>query len=161
MRRSLDRTICSSAGGAAIVASLGLKYGTEPEQFVHSKFILVWGANVHGTNVHLWPFIVEARRKGAKLWVIDPVRTRTAALADRHLRINPGSDLALALGLAHVILNENLHDADYVARHTNGFDELRALASPIHARSAPHRSRASRKKTSSNWRASTRPRGLP
>jgi anaerobic selenocysteine-containing dehydrogenase len=124
----LDRTICSSAGSAGLVATLGMRYGTEPEQFVHSKFILVWGANVHGTNVHLWPFIVDARRKGAKLWVIDPVRTRTAALADRHLRIHPGSDLALALGLAHVILNENLHDADYVTRHTNGFDELRALA---------------------------------
>jgi anaerobic selenocysteine-containing dehydrogenase len=124
----LDRTICSSAGGAGLVASLGMKYGTEPEQFAHSKFILVWGANVHGTNVHLWPFIVDARRKGAKLWVIDPIRTRTATLADRHLRIHPGSDLALAMGLAHLILNENLHDADYVARHTNGFEELRALA---------------------------------
>src|SRR5271163_4961958 len=74
----LDRTICSATGSAAILASLGLRYGTEPEQFSHAKFILVWGANVHGTNVHLWPFIVEARRKGAKLWVIDPVRTRTA-----------------------------------------------------------------------------------
>jgi anaerobic selenocysteine-containing dehydrogenase len=123
----LDRTICSSAGSAALMASLGMRYGTEPEQFAHSKFILVWGANVHGTNVHLWPFIVDARRKGARLWVIDPVRTRTAALADRHLRIHPGSDLALALGLAHVILNENLHDADYIARNTNGFEELCAL----------------------------------
>ena len=142
-------------------ASLGLRYGTEPEQFTHSKFILVWGANIHGNNVHLWPFIVEARRKGAKLWVIDPVRTRTAALADRHLRIHPGSDLALALGLAHVILAENLHDADYVARHTNGFDELQLPRARIHARSAPPLSRASPKKTLSNSRASTRPRGPP
>src|SRR5271154_2757406 len=52
----LDRTICSSAGGTALVASLGLKYGTEPEQFRHSKLIVVWATNVHGTNVHLWPF---------------------------------------------------------------------------------------------------------
>jgi anaerobic selenocysteine-containing dehydrogenase len=124
----LDRTICSSTGGAALTASLGLRYGTEPEQFAHSKFILVWGANIHGNNVHLWPFIVDARRKGAKLWVIDPVRTRTAALADRHLRIHPGSDLALALGLAHIILAENLHDADYVSRHTLGFEEFRCLS---------------------------------
>jgi anaerobic selenocysteine-containing dehydrogenase len=124
----LDRTICSSTGSAALAATLGFRYGTEPEQFSHSKFILVWGANIHGTNVHLWPFIVEARRKGAKLWVIDPVRTRTAALADRHLRIHPGSDLALALGLAHVILAEQLHDTDYIARHTNGFEELSCLA---------------------------------
>jgi anaerobic selenocysteine-containing dehydrogenase len=124
----LDRTICSSAGGAALTATLGYRYGTEPEQFANSKFILVWGSNTHGTNVHLWPFIVEARRKGAKLWVIDPIRTRTAALADRYSRINPGSDLALALGLAHVILAEKLHDADYTARHTNGFDEFSKLA---------------------------------
>jgi len=124
----LDRTICSSAGGEALVATLGFKYGTEPEQFRHAKYIIAWGANIHGTNVHLWPFIVEARRNGAKLIVIDPIRTRTAALADRHLRPNPGSDLALALGLMHVILAENLHDADYVARFTNGFEALRDRA---------------------------------
>lgn len=124
----LDRTICSSAGGAALLASLGFKYGTEPEQFAYSKFILVWGANIHGTNIHLWPFIVEARRKGAKLVVIDPIRTRTAALADWHLRPNPGSDLALALGLAHIILAEDLHDASYIARHSHGFEPFRALS---------------------------------
>src|SRR5665213_2657165 len=125
----LDRTICSSTGGAALTATLGLRYATEPEQFRHSKLIVAWGANIHGTNVHLWPFIVEARRNGAKLVVIDPVKTRTAALADRHLSVNPGSDLALALGLIHIIIGENLYDADYVARHTNGFDELAKLAS--------------------------------
>ena len=124
----LDRTICSSTGGAALTATLGLRYATEPEQFRHAKLILAWGANIHGTNVHLWPFIVEARRRGAKLVAIDPVRTRTAALADRHLAINPGSDLALALGMMHVIIGEKLYDADYVARHTHGFDELAALA---------------------------------
>src|SRR5712664_895011 len=84
----LDRTICSSTGGAALTASLGLRYGTEPEQFRQSKLIVAWGANIHGTNVHLWPFIVEAKRNGARLYVIDPVRTRTAALADQHLAIN-------------------------------------------------------------------------
>jgi len=121
----LDRTICSAAGSAALNATLGTRYGTEPEQFRHAKFIIAWGANIHGTNVHLWPFIVEARRNGAKLIVIDPIRTRTAALADRHLRVNPGSDMALALGLMHVIIGENLHDADYVACYTSGFDALR------------------------------------
>jgi len=123
----LDRTICSSTGGAALTATLGFRYGTEPEQFRESKLILAWGANIHGTNIHLWPFIVEARRNGAKLVVIDPVRTRTAGLADWHIPIHPGSDLALALGMMHVIIGENLHDADYVARYTNGFDELREL----------------------------------
>ena len=122
----LDRTICSSTGGAALTATLGLRYGTEPEQFRDSKLILAWAANIHGTNIHLWPFIVEARRKGAKLIVIDPVKTRTAALADQHLAIYPGSDLALALGLAHVIIGEGLHDRDYVEKYTNGFDALKA-----------------------------------
>ena len=125
----LDRTICSSAGGAALTATLGNRYGTEPEQFRDSKLIIAWGANIHGTNVHLWPFIVEARRKGAKLYTIDPIRTRTAALADRHFPIYPGSDLALALGMAHVILGEKLYDPDFVGRHTNGFAEFQSLVS--------------------------------
>jgi len=125
----LDRTICSAAGTAALNATLGLRYGTDPEQFRESKLIIAWGANIHGTNVHLWPFIVEARRRGAKLYVIDPVRTRTASLADRHFTINPGSDLALALGMMHVIIAEKLYDADYVERYTNGFEALCDLAS--------------------------------
>lgn len=120
----LDRTICSAAGGAGLMATLGNRYGTEPEQFAKAKLIIAWGANIHGTNVHLWPFVVEARRNGAKLIVIDPVRTRTAALADQHLRVNPGSDMALAFGLMHVIIGEKLHDADYVSQHTHGFEAL-------------------------------------
>jgi anaerobic selenocysteine-containing dehydrogenase len=123
----LDRTICSSAGGAALNATLGLRYGTEPEQFINSKLILAWGANIHATNVHLWPFIVEARRNGAKLYVIDPIKTRTASVADRHFKIYPGSDLALALGMMHVIVEEKRYDADYVERYTSGFDDLRKL----------------------------------
>ena len=120
----LDRTICSSAGGAGLMEALGARYGTEPEQFAHSKLILAWGANVLATNVHLWPFIVEARRKGAKFYVIDPHRNKTAGLADRHFAIHPGADTALALGMMHVILREGLQDTDYIARYTEGFEEL-------------------------------------
>ena len=120
----LDRTICSSAGGAGLTEALGVRYGTEPEQFRHAKLILAWGANVLGANVHLWPFIVEARRNGAKFYTIDPRRNRTGAAADKHFFINPGSDTALALGMMHVLIGEKLYDADYVARHTSGFDEL-------------------------------------
>lgn len=122
----LDRTICATAGGDALLTVLGKKIGTEPEQFRHSKYIVAWGANIHGNNVHLWPFIEEARRNGAKLVVIDPYRTRTAKCADWYLPINPGTDVALALGMMHVIINEGLYDADYVAQHTVGFHELRA-----------------------------------
>ncbi len=122
----LDRTICSSAGGAALTASLGFRYGTDPEQFRHSRLILAWGANILGTNVHLWPFIVEARRRGARLYAIDPAANRTTQAADRHFRIHPGTDQALALAMMHVILAEGLHDADYVERYTHGFEHLKA-----------------------------------
>ena len=121
----LERTICSAAGGVGMVESTGYKYGTEPEQFRHARLILAWGANILGTNVHLWPFIVEARRNGARFYTIDPHRNRTGELSDKHFFINPGSDTALALGMMHVIIAEGLQDSDYVARHTSGFEELR------------------------------------
>ena len=121
----LERTICSSAGEAGLESVMGVKLGTEPDQFIHSRYIIAWASNIHGNNVHLWPYIVEARRKGAKLVVIDPYRTRTAASADWYLPINPGSDGALALAMMHVIIGEGLDDADYVEKYTLGFDALR------------------------------------
>jgi len=121
----LARTICSEAGGAGVRSVYGVNMGTEPEQFRHSKYIIAWAANIHGNNVHLWPFIEEARRNGAKLVVIDPYRTRTAACADWHLPINPGTDVALALAMMHVIIQGELCDADYIARYTLGFEALR------------------------------------
>jgi anaerobic selenocysteine-containing dehydrogenase len=130
----LDRTICSTAGGTALTSVYGVKLGTAPQDFAHAGLIIAWGGNIHGNNIHLWPFIEEARRRGAKLVVIDPYRTRTAALADEHLAINPGTDTALALGMMHVILSAGLEDREYVARCTTGFEELKAHAlSPEHA----------------------------
>jgi molybdopterin guanine dinucleotide-containing S/N-oxide reductase-like protein len=124
----LERSICSTAGEEGLKSVIGIKLGTEPEQFAHSRYIIAWASNIHGNNVHLWPFIEEARHKGAKLVVIDPYRTRTAKLADWYLPINPGTDAALALGLMHVIISENLLDHDYVSRYTVGFEELKARA---------------------------------
>jgi len=124
----LERTICSAAGGAALQLSQGIRLGMEPEQFAQSKLIIAWGANILGTNVHLWPWIVEARRKGAKFYAIDPVRNRTTRAADKHFPVNPGSDLALALGLIHVILRESWQDEEYIERYANGFEELDRLA---------------------------------
>jgi anaerobic selenocysteine-containing dehydrogenase len=124
----LARTICAEAGGVALKSVSGVKLGTVPQDFAHAGLVIAWGANIHGNNVHLWPFIEEARRKGARLIVIDPYKTRTAALADEHLAINPGTDAALALGLMHVILSMGLEDREYVAACTNGFEELRAHA---------------------------------
>jgi anaerobic selenocysteine-containing dehydrogenase len=121
----LDRTICATAGAAGTIAALGARYCTEPEQFRHARLILCWGANILGTNVHLWPFIVEARRNGARFYTIDPRKNRVGAASDRHFFVNPGSDAALALAMIHVIIGEGLYDADYVAKHTEGFDGLR------------------------------------
>ena len=116
----LDRTICCDGGRGGAEEVYGVKLGTPPEDFAHAGLVIAWGANIHGNNVHLWPFIEEARRKGARLVVIDPYRTRTAALADEHLAINPGTDTALALGMMHVILREGLEDREYVERVHDG-----------------------------------------
>lgn len=121
----LDRTVCSTAGMAGTIQTMGSRFGTEPEQFRESKLIIAWGANILGTNVHLWPFIVEARRRGARFYTIDPYRNRTGQLSDRHFSIQPGTDLALALGLIHVLIAENLYDSSYVAAHTVNFEALR------------------------------------
>src|SRR5215469_4991653 len=112
----LNRTICATAGGDALITVTGKKLGTEPQQFAKSKYIIAWGANIHGNNIHLWPFIEEARRNGAKLVVIDPYKTRTAKCADWYLPINPGTDVALALSMMHVIIHENLYDSEYVSK---------------------------------------------
>jgi anaerobic selenocysteine-containing dehydrogenase len=127
----LDRTICATAGGDALKSVYGKKLGTAPEDFRHARYIIAWGANIHGNNVHLWPFIEEARRNGARLVVIDPYRTRTARVADWHIPIQPGTDTALALGLMRILIEEGLYDQDYVAQHTHGFEALREHVQPF------------------------------
>jgi molybdopterin guanine dinucleotide-containing S/N-oxide reductase-like protein len=122
----LDRTICAEAGGQAFKLVYGQKLGTRNEDFPQAKLIIAWGANIHGTNIHLWPFVEQARRNGARLIVIDPYRTRTAGLADWHLAIRPGTDAALALGLMHVILRDGLEDREYIREMTHGFEQLAA-----------------------------------
>jgi len=120
----LDRTICSEAGGRAWNLVYGNKTGLATEDFRLAKLIVAWGANIHGNNIHLWPFVEEARHSGARLLVIDPYRTRTAALADWHIAIRPGTDVALALGMMHVILDEGLEDRAYLAHMTLGAERL-------------------------------------
>ena len=120
----LDRTICAEAGGVAWNLVYGKKLGTPTEDFKLAKLIVAWGANIHGNNVHLWPFIEQARRNGARLIVIDPYKTRTAALADWHIAIRPGTDTALALGMMHVILREGLEDRAFIQERTHGFEQL-------------------------------------
>ena len=133
----LDRTICASAGTAALNSVYGTRLGTAPQDFAHAGLIIAWGANIHGNNIHLWPFVEEARRSGAKLVVIDPYRTRTAALADEWLAIRPGTDALLALSMMHVLFRDGLEDPSYLQACTNGWEALRAHA--LRAEHAPTR----------------------
>lgn len=121
----LDRTICSATGRTGVHATIGTDTGVLPEDIVHSRFIILWGTNTLVTNLHLWPYIQKARSAGAKVVVIDPIKTRTAERADWHIRPRPGTDAALALGMMNVIVQEGLEDAEYVDKHTVGFQELK------------------------------------
>jgi anaerobic selenocysteine-containing dehydrogenase len=121
----LVRAVCGGAGGAGVSMVNGTSLGMLPQDLEHSRFIVFWGGNPIVTNLHLWPFIRKAKANGATIVVIDPLRTRTAAAADWHMQPLPGSDEALALGLMRVIVDEGLHDEEYVACHTVGFEALR------------------------------------
>ncbi len=121
----LGRTICSATGSQGYEYTIGGSFGILNEAFAESKLILIWGSNTITANVHLWPFIKSAQNDGARVIVIDPVRTRTARLADDWIAVKPGTDSALALAMMHVIIAEELHDVGYVDQHTIGFEGLR------------------------------------
>jgi anaerobic selenocysteine-containing dehydrogenase len=124
----LDRTICASAGKAGWIATVGAAIGTDVEQFEHSRLIVIWGSNAVVSNLHFWTRAQEAKRRGARLVAIDPYRTATAEKCHQHVALLPGTDAALALGMMHVLIGEDLVDHDYIARHTLGFDALRERA---------------------------------
>jgi anaerobic selenocysteine-containing dehydrogenase len=119
-------TICTIAGGVGTGYTLGdNRVGMDPETFGHSKLILLWGTNTLTTNHHLWKYVEAARRDGAHLVSIDPIRTRTAAQADEHLAPRPGTDAALALGLLHVVVSLGREDREFIATHTVGWEAFR------------------------------------
>ena len=120
----LDRTLCSSAGKAGVKITLGGSVGMDPERFDEAQLILIWGSNPVVSNLHLWSRCQEAKRRGARLVAIDPWRSQTAEKCHQHIRLLPGTDGALALGMMHVIIGEERIDRDYVERHTLGFEEL-------------------------------------
>lgn len=120
-----EKTYCESGSSTAWHMTVGGSGGLDIESMAHSKYIIVWGMNMTSTNLHGWPFLLEARKNnGAKIVVIDPVLNRTARQADWHIPIRPGTDGALALGLIHEIIAQGLTDDDYIAKYTVGFDEL-------------------------------------
>jgi anaerobic selenocysteine-containing dehydrogenase len=119
-------TMCTTAGGVGTGYTLGdNRVGMDPETLRFSKLVLLWGANVSSTHPHLWRPILEARRNGAKVVAIDPIRTRTAAASDEHLAPRPGTDAALALGLLYVVLSEGREDRRFLAERTVGWEEFR------------------------------------
>jgi anaerobic selenocysteine-containing dehydrogenase len=122
----LDRTICSMAGTVGMRMTLGANIGADAEGMPESDLVLLWGTNTLTSNPHLWPFVLEARERGAPIIAIDPLRTRTAAQCDEWIPIRPGTDAALALGMMHVLFARGMEDRDYLARHTLGEDALRA-----------------------------------
>ncbi len=122
---ALDRQICGNVAYDAVASSIGAGTPMLPEDLEHSRLILIWGTNTVATNVHLWAGAIRrARERGAQIVVIDPVRTPTAAHADWHVQLAPATDAALALGMMHVIIRDELHDADYIERYTIGFEQL-------------------------------------
>src|SRR3954464_6115606 len=124
----LDRTICSMAGTYGMRMTVGANIGADPEGIPSSDLVLLWGTNTLTSNPHLWPFVLEARERGAKVIAIDPIKTRTAAQCDEWIGIRPGTDAALALGMMHVMFERGLTDDDYIAKHTTGVAEPRARA---------------------------------
>ncbi len=122
--RLLPGTVCDTCADAAWEATLGDVGGADPESVIDSDLVVAWSADLVTTNVHFWAKVQEARQAGARLIVVDPRRSRTAAQADWHVAPRVGSDAALALGLMHVLARDGLCDRAYLARKTVGFDRL-------------------------------------
>lgn len=124
----LDRTICSSAGGEGLRLSMGANIGMDSEAIEGAKLILLWGTNPVTSHVHLWAKIQKAKRAGAILWAIDPYRSDSAEKCHHHLALRPGTDVALAYAIAHVLQRECLLDQDYIDKYTNDAERFLAIA---------------------------------
>lgn len=122
---TIQRDVCLWAGLEALSYTYGTPFGSEPEDYVKSKVFVAWGSNESYTNVHAVKFINRARENGGKLVVINPHRNPLASQADMFIQPRPGTDAALAMGVAKVIIDENLYDKDFVEKYTIGFDKLK------------------------------------
>ena len=118
------RSICSAAGQAGYSYTMGANRGSDPETIPDARLVVIWGVNAVSTNIHLMSLTEQARHRGAELVVIDVHRNPTARAADHFVQLYPGTDAALALGLMHVIVEEGLHDKDFIEANTVGFDKL-------------------------------------
>ena len=117
-------TVCDSCAIEAWNATVGPTGGTDPEAVVSSDLLVSWGCDLVTTNVHFWAKIMQERKRGLKVVVIDPRRSRTARSADWHIPIRIGTDAALALGVMHILVRDSLCDRAYIGGHTIGFERL-------------------------------------
>lgn len=128
----LARTVCAAATGRAAAGLYGKMTGVAPQDIVHARLIVIWGANPAATGIHWMPLIQEAQTRGARLVVVDPRRTPPAKKADLHLALRPGTDLPVALALHRWLFEHHRADRDFLSSHTTGADELRRRAEPWH-----------------------------
>jgi anaerobic selenocysteine-containing dehydrogenase len=117
-----ESSTCYQAMNMAQKLTFGLPGGPDLK---NTKCLLVWSANPFYTNPGSARAILKGKEKGMKLIVVDPRETPTTALADIHLQVRPGTDGALALAIANVIINEKLYDQDFVANFSYGFEEYK------------------------------------
>jgi anaerobic selenocysteine-containing dehydrogenase len=122
----LERTICATAGYTGTLMTHGISPEVDPEEWPNARHVIVWGWNPLSTAPHLWRKLLDARAAGARLVVVDPFRSRTAKVADEHLRPLPGTDAALAIGMMRAIVDAGLQDEDWCRAHADGYDELLA-----------------------------------
>lgn len=120
-------SLCWSAGLAAQRRDFGAVFSHSYEDLLNSRRILIWGRNPAATAPHLLPFIRKAKKNGARVILIDPLATATAALADEHIPIKPATDGALALGMANLMIKEDLADLRFIEHHCSGFEPYRVL----------------------------------
>ena len=119
-----ERTFCGEGSCTAYLTTVGPTAGVDVESYIHSKYIVIWACNSISTNLHHWAVIKDAKKKGAKVVVIDSYKSRTAKAADWHISPKPGTDGALAMGVINSIIEQDLTDNEYVKNYTNGFSEL-------------------------------------
>ncbi len=121
----LERTICCAAAEMAVKATVGERWAPPYNEVLDSKLVLIWGHNPISTAPHFMPFLRQAQHAGCHVVVIDPHRTQTARGADWHIAPLPGSDGALAMAMAHVLVAEGMHNEAWLERHTVGWPMLR------------------------------------
>jgi len=126
----LDRTICAPAKEAGWKAVMGNTAAPHPEEAAESDLIILWGINAVATNIHFLHAVREAKKKGAKVWLIETYETPTSAMADHTFLVKPGSDGALALGMMYLLARERLIDHQFLSTSVQGFEEFKQKILP-------------------------------